>query len=61
MSKVTIDKTKCPQDHVCPSMSICPVNAIKQEGYLAPTIDKDKCIGCMKCVKFCPKGAFKKV
>lgn len=54
---VVLDKTKCPHDHVCPLIRICPVNAITQntEGY--PVIDYDTCINCNKCVKYCPMGA----
>ncbi|HWT27107.1 MAG TPA: 4Fe-4S binding protein [Mobilitalea sp.] len=48
---------RCPQNHPCPSVRICPVGALKQEGYQAPTVDHDICIKCGKCVNFCPKMA----
>lgn len=47
----------CPQSHRCPSMMVCPIGAIEQEGFNAPTINLDKCIRCGKCVNFCPMGA----
>lgn len=48
---------KCPQDHKCPAVRICPVGALSQNGFEAPVIDKDKCIKCGKCSNFCPKNA----
>jgi len=50
MSKVKVESEKCPQDHPCPLVSICPVGAISQEGYGAPMIDKEKCIACGRCI-----------
>jgi Fe-S-cluster-containing hydrogenase component 2 len=55
--KITVNEHKCPQNHPCPSVKICPVNALVQEGFKAPTVDESKCIRCGKCVKFCPKQA----
>lgn len=57
--KIVVDKNRCPQNHPCPSVKVCPVDAIIQEGYKAPKIDYDKCIKCKKCIKYCPMGAFK--
>ena len=48
---------KCPQNHVCPSLKVCPVGALSQKGFDAPLVDIDKCIRCGACVKFCPKKA----
>ena len=47
----------CPQNHSCPIIRICPVQAISQDGYKLPIIDKSKCTECGKCKKHCPKGA----
>jgi Fe-S-cluster-containing hydrogenase component 2 len=47
----------CPQDHPCPCVRICPVDAVSQEGFSAPEIDENKCIECGKCVRFCPYQA----
>ena len=55
---IVIDK-KCPQNHTCPSISVCPVGALKQDGIKAPTVDNNVCIKCGKCVRFCPMGALK--
>lgn len=56
--KVLIVRTnRCPQNHTCPAVKICPVNALKQKNYSAPTVDMDKCIKCGKCIKFCPTRA----
>jgi Fe-S-cluster-containing hydrogenase component 2 len=49
--------SRCPQNHPCPSVKVCPVGALSQKGYNAPVIDKNKCIKCGKCVKFCPMKA----
>ncbi len=53
--KVIIEK--CPQNHPCPSVKICPAGALTQEGFHAPVVDLDKCIRCGKCSTFCPKKA----
>lgn len=50
-------KKRCPQNHVCPAVRVCPVDALKQDGFAAPTVDKDTCIMCGRCVKFCPMNA----
>lgn len=50
-------KSHCPQNHPCPAVRVCPVNAIKQVGFNAPTIDMDKCVKCKKCIRYCPMGA----
>ncbi len=55
---ITVEPRRCPQNHPCPVVRICPVNAISQNGFAAPTIDKSKCTNCGKCVRFCAYGAF---
>lgn len=55
--KLTVSKTRCPQNHLCPSVRVCPVGALVQNGYAAPTVDESKCIKCGKCVNYCPMGA----
>ena len=47
----------CPQNHKCPAVKVCPVGALSQKEFNAPTIDYDKCIKCGKCSNFCPKKA----
>jgi len=53
--KVIIEN--CPQNHVCPSVSICLVGALTQQGFHAPVVDSGACITCGKCSNFCPKKA----
>jgi Fe-S-cluster-containing hydrogenase component 2 len=58
---IAVDQGKCPQNHPCPMVKMCPKKAITQEGYHAPKVDNAKCIGCQVCVNNCPYGAFEKV
>ncbi len=56
---ITVNKDKCPQDHRCPAMAICPKQAITQETiYDLPQVNVDLCILCKKCIQYCPKKAF---
>lgn len=55
--KIKLIKSRCPQNHSCPSVRVCPVNALKQVAYKAPTVSEDECIKCGKCVRYCPMGA----
>jgi len=50
---IVIRKELCPQNHACPTLPLCSVGAISQEGFDAPTVDDDKCICCCKCVNSC--------
>ncbi|WP_304508754.1 ATP-binding protein [Anaerotignum sp.] len=55
---VKINLNKCPQNHRCPSVWVCPVGALTQENkFSAPKIHEDLCIGCGKCARVCPKKA----
>jgi len=56
--KININENKCPQNHKCPSVKVCPTGAIIQKGNNCPEIDKDKCINCGNCVKYCPMQVF---
>jgi len=59
--KLVVNADKCPQNHRCPSIAVCPRGAISQENIRAlPVIDETLCILCGKCMQFCPKGAFEK-
>ena len=55
--QIIVDKNRCPQNHNCPAVKVCPAGAINQTGSSAPVIDQDKCIQCEECVMFCPMGA----
>lgn len=51
--KIYADPKKCPQDHRCPAIAVCPGGAISQQSdHALPEIDDGKC------VRLCPKGAF---
>lgn len=54
---IVVNKNRCPQNHPCPSVKVCPVDALKQKGFKAPEVDMAKCIECKKCVNYCPMGA----
>lgn len=55
--KLKVIQEKCPQNHKCPSIKVCPVGALTQEGFNAPKVDYEKSIKCGKCSNFCPKNA----
>lgn len=57
---ITIDKNRCPQNHRCPSINVCPVGAISQNGFELPVINQELCVECGKCIKFCPRKAIQK-
>jgi ferredoxin len=48
---------RCPQNHPCPAVSQCPVEALSQKDVAAPTVDLETCVGCGICADFCPMGA----
>jgi Fe-S-cluster-containing hydrogenase component 2 len=58
---IAVNPTKCPQNHRCPSIAMCPQDAITQSDiYALPVVDDSKCIKCGICMRYCPKGAFEK-
>lgn len=57
---IQVIKNRCPQNHPCPSINVCPLEALTQNGFDAPIVNKSKCIDCGKCVRFCPMGALVK-
>lgn len=54
---ISVNKSRCPQNHKCPAIKVCPVDAIIQDGFDLPTINLDKCINCGRCIGFCPMKA----
>ncbi|RPF48759.1 4Fe-4S binding protein [Hydrogenoanaerobacterium saccharovorans] len=54
---LVVKEARCPQNHACPSVRVCPAGALTQNGFDAPIVNMDKCIKCGKCVKFCPMRA----
>ena len=57
---ITINPKRCPQNHPCPIIHVCPAKAISQKGYGLPVIDKAKCTNCGLCTRYCPTGAVTK-
>jgi ferredoxin len=58
MSKtVEVRKNRCPQNHPCPAVRVCPTGALTQRGFEAPVVDESLCTGCGKCVRQCFPGA----
>jgi Fe-S-cluster-containing hydrogenase component 2 len=59
MHTIKIEASRCPQNHICPVIRVCPVGAISQKSpFSAPEIDEDKCTACGKCTKYCGYRAF---
>ena len=56
---LTVNKNRCPQNHACPAIRVCPADALSQNGFSAPKVDMEKCIVCGKCVRYCPMGALR--
>jgi len=54
---LVIHRDRCPQNHKCPAVKECPVEALTQQGTAAPTVDTETCTECGKCTKVCPTGA----
>ncbi len=54
---VVIIEEKCPKNHKCPAIAVCPVGAVVQDKFNAPKIKEEICIRCGKCVMLCPKNA----
>lgn len=57
MKTLVVKTARCPQNHPCPSVKVCPAGALTQKGFRAPDVDLEKCIQCGKCSNFCPMGA----
>lgn len=57
MIEIKVIKEKCPSNHQCPAIRVCPVGALTQKGFHAPIIDEEKCTKCGKCTKVCPMRA----
>ena len=55
---ISVDLKRCPQNHPCPALKVCPAGALSQKDFNAPIVDAVKCIDCKRCVRFCPMGAF---
>jgi ferredoxin len=59
--RLIVNRNKCPRNHKCRAVAICPVGAIAQKDRTClPVVDADRCILCEKCIHICPKRAFEK-
>lgn len=56
---IRVLKARCPQNHPCPAVRVCPVSALSQQGMAAPKVDDETCIDCGKCTRYCPTGALR--
>lgn len=50
---IVVHPEYCPQNHRCPTIPKCPAQAIKQDGFAAPTVDAAACIDCGVCAEQC--------
>lgn len=55
--KLSVKSEKCPQNHPCPSVKVCPTGALSQSGLSAPSVAAELCTACGACARFCPMGA----
>ncbi|MFA6419601.1 MAG: 4Fe-4S ferredoxin [archaeon] len=58
---IKVNSSKCPANHKCPLVIVCPVRAITQKEFNAPEVDTRKCIECLKCVNKCAYQVFEKI
>ena len=56
---INIVSERCPANHRCPAVMICPVDALEQAGFGVPKVDEDKCLDCGRCTYVCPTGAIR--
>ena len=59
--RIQVNPARCPQDHHCPSIAVCPKGAITQKSISSlPEVDPDKCIGCASALDTVRKAHSKK-
>ncbi len=51
---IVVHAERCPQNHRCPVLRVCPVGALSQPGYGLPVVDESKCTDCGLCARACP-------
>jgi ferredoxin len=50
---IDVNQQYCPQNHPCPTLRVCPADALSQEGFSAPKVDEEKCLDCGACIESC--------
>lgn len=43
---------RCPQNHHCPAIKVCPVGALSQNGFSAPIIDEKNVLNVVNVLRF---------
>lgn len=62
MEKLVLDLQKCPANHSCPAVKVCPMEALSQRDSMsAPVIDLQKCVACGACIRICGRKALQLV
>lgn len=54
---IVIREEYCSKINKCLAIEFCPVDAISHIPGELPRVDNQKCINCLKCLKFCPAFA----
>ncbi len=62
--KAVINEKLCDHSPFCPAKRVCGLGAITQKKTwffkaAIPEINRDKCVGCGRCVDYCPQRAIK--
>ena len=61
MNTIKIEAERCPKNHPCPVIRICPAGAITQNNiFSAPELDEEKCAQCGLCTGFCGYNAIQR-
>ena len=51
---IAVNEYACPQNHPCPAVRSCPVDAIVQDDiFSAPRVDHELCTDCGACTMAC--------
>ncbi len=49
----------CDKQKICPARGICPLAAIKIDSQGYPYVVTQRCVGCNKCIHYCPQKAIR--
>ena len=60
--KLVLDLQKCPANHSCPAVRVCPIDALHQTSdHHAPEINYNLCVACGNCTRVCGMKALQLV